>query len=98
MALHRAPKAKRAKTARRGRPAAAAPAAEGLNKQRGVAAALALIDAQGVEAFSMRALAQALGGYPTALYWHVPKRDAVVAEAVAVAPAGVMAPGPVEGM
>jgi AcrR family transcriptional regulator len=78
---------------RGGRPAAAAPLAEGLNKQRVVAAALSLIDAQGFEAFSMRSLAQELGVYPTALYWHVPNRNALLAEVVSVALADVVPPG-----
>jgi len=89
-------KVKRAKTARRGKPAVSTPAAEGLNKQRVVAAALSLIDAQGIDAFSMRALAQELGVYPTALYWHVPNRNALLAEVVADALADVMPPGQVD--
>src|SRR6185503_4133764 len=38
----------------------------GLSRERIVAAALAIIDAEGIEGFSMRGLAQALGVYPTA--------------------------------
>jgi TetR/AcrR family transcriptional regulator, tetracycline repressor protein len=92
MRSNQAPKATRAKTARRDRPATA-PSAEGLNKKRVVAAALSLIDAQGIEAFSMRGLAQELGVYPTALYWHVPNRNALLAEVVSDALADVMPPG-----
>jgi TetR/AcrR family tetracycline transcriptional repressor len=93
MPSRRPPKVKRAKTARRAKPAAAAPSTEGLNKKRVVAAALSLIDAQGFEAFSMRSLAQELGVYPTALYWHIPNRNALLAEVVAEALADVMPPG-----
>lgn len=56
-----------------------------LSKSAIVATALDLIDRDGLEAFSMRGLAQALGVYPTALYWYVPNRNALLAEMVTVA-------------
>jgi TetR/AcrR family tetracycline transcriptional repressor len=59
------------------RPAAA------LSKQRVVAAALSIIDRHGLEAFSMRSLADELGVYPTAIYWHIEDRNALLAEVVA---------------
>ena len=59
------------------------PADGALNKSGIVAAALALIDAQGVAGFSMRDVARRLRVYPTALYWHVPGRNALLAEVVA---------------
>lgn len=68
-----------------------APAA--MNKDRVVAAALAIIDRDGVEAFSIRHLAQALGVYPTAVYWYVPSRNALLAEVVSRALADVVPPG-----
>lgn len=49
-----------------------------------VAAALAEIDERGAEAFNLRNLAQRLGVYPTAIYWHVPNKNAILAEVVAV--------------
>lgn len=52
-------------------------------------ATLALIDAHGVPAFNLRALARTLGVYPTAIYWHVPSRDALISSAVALALTGV---------
>jgi TetR/AcrR family tetracycline transcriptional repressor len=57
-----------------------------------VAAALDLIDSTGLENFSMRGLAQSLGVYPTALYWYVPNRNALLAEMVAVAMRDVLPP------
>jgi TetR/AcrR family transcriptional regulator, tetracycline repressor protein len=70
----------------------AQPSPAGLSRERIVAAALAIIDAEGVEGFSMRGLAQALGVYPTAIYWHVPNRNALLAEVVAHALAGIVPP------
>lgn len=67
------------KRPRNGRPA------ESLNKTRVVGAALKMIDSQGLEAFSIRGLAQSLGVYPTALYWYVPNRNALLAEVVKLA-------------
>src|SRR6476469_942210 len=42
------------------------------------AAALRLIDADGVEALTMRKLASALDANPMSLYYHVPNKDAVL--------------------
>jgi AcrR family transcriptional regulator len=53
-----------------------------------------LIDAHGVERFSVRDLARALQVYPTALYWYVPSRNALVAGAVALALADLPLPDP----
>src|SRR3954453_17986573 len=63
----------------RSKPRAAPPA---MSKERVVEAALALIDAQGVDGVSMRGLAEALGVYPTAIYWYVENRNALLAEVV----------------
>jgi AcrR family transcriptional regulator len=46
-----------------------------LSKERVLGAAVALADAQGVEALSMRRLAQELGVVPMALYKHVANKD-----------------------
>ena len=55
------------------------------------AAALALIDAGGLDAFNIRDLAAALGVTPAAIYWHVPNRSALVSGAMALALSGVAA-------
>jgi len=52
-----------------------APAREPLTKERILAAAVALADEGGVEALSMRRLAQELGVVPMALYKHVGNKD-----------------------
>lgn len=52
-------------------------------------AALALIDRQGLAAFNLRELARDLGVYPTAIYWHVHGRDALMSSAVSLALRGV---------
>jgi TetR/AcrR family tetracycline transcriptional repressor len=57
--------------------------ADALSKERIVATALTLIDRDGLDAFSMRTLADALGVYPTAIYWHVKDKNALLAEVVA---------------
>lgn len=66
-----------------------------LSRERVLAAALALIDQRGVEAFSVRDLARTLGVYPTALYWHVPGgRNALIAGAVTAAVGELAPPDP----
>lgn len=77
---------------RPGRPRKAGPGAkEGavLGKERILRAALALIDAKGLADFNIRDLAVALGVTPTAIYWHVPNRAALVSGAIATALADV---------
>ncbi|WP_315707238.1 MULTISPECIES: TetR/AcrR family transcriptional regulator [unclassified Bradyrhizobium] len=54
----------------------------GLTREAIVAAAIKLIDATELESFSMRNLAKELGVYPTAIYWHIPSRNAVIAEVI----------------
>jgi AcrR family transcriptional regulator len=76
----------RAKRTRPERPA------DTLSKQRVVATALSIIDCEGMDAFSMRGLAQALGVYPTAVYWYVANRNALLAEVVAHALRDVVPP------
>jgi TetR/AcrR family tetracycline transcriptional repressor len=66
----------------------------GLTREAVLAAALAQIDERGVEAFSVRDLARTLGVYPTALYWHVPGRNALIAGAVAQALGELAPPDP----
>lgn len=79
---------------RKGEARAAADAA--LGRERILQAALALIDAHGLPAFNIRALAAALGVAPAAIYWHVPNRDALVSGAIALALEGVAAAVPAE--
>jgi TetR/AcrR family tetracycline transcriptional repressor len=49
-----------------------------LDQERIVAEALALVDADGLAAFNMRALAKRLGVQASALYWHVGGKDELV--------------------
>lgn len=53
-------------------------AREPLNRQRVLAAALAFADADGLEALSMRALADRLGVVPMALYKHVANKEELI--------------------
>jgi AcrR family transcriptional regulator len=46
-----------------------------LTRQRVVEGALALADAEGLEAVTIRRLAKRLGVTPMALYWHFPSKD-----------------------
>ena len=58
----------------------------GLTRAAVVQAALELIEADGLEAFSVRALAKRMGVYPTSLHWHAGSRTellALVVDAVA---------------
>jgi len=50
---------------------------EGLSRERIIAAALAIMDADGVDGLSMRRLGQALGVDPMAVYYHVPNKGAL---------------------
>ncbi|MBB3178693.1 TetR/AcrR family transcriptional regulator [Variovorax sp. Sphag1AA] len=52
-------------------------------------AALALIDADGLAAFNIRALASKLDVAPAAIYWHVPNRDALVSGAIGLVLGGI---------
>ncbi|PWE28943.1 TetR family transcriptional regulator [Pararhodobacter marinus] len=65
----------------RGRPQNGAP---DLSKAQIVATALRLIDEKGLEAFSIRSVARALGCYPTAIYWYTPSRHVLIAEIITV--------------
>ena len=53
-----------------------------LSRQAILDAALTIIDAEGADGFTMRKLARALGVYPTAIYWYIPSRHAVLAAVV----------------
>jgi AcrR family transcriptional regulator len=51
---------------------------EPLSRSQIIDAAIRLIDADGIEAFSMRRLAQELGAGATSLYWHVRDKDQLI--------------------
>ena len=53
-----------------------------LSKAAIVTAALAMIDRDGLESFSIRGLAKSLGVYPTAVTWYLPSRREILAEVV----------------
>jgi TetR/AcrR family transcriptional regulator, tetracycline repressor protein len=63
-----------------------------LSKEKIVAAALALIDRNGAADFSLRDVARRLGVYPTAIYWHVPGRNALIGEIAALAMRDIVPP------
>lgn len=65
---------------RRGRKPDGSPNA--LTKEKIVTAALALLDAQGLLAFSVRDLAKALDVYPASIYWHARSRNQLLADMV----------------
>jgi AcrR family transcriptional regulator len=67
----------------------AAPADKALTRERIVAVAIEQIDQNGLTAFSLREVARQLDVYPTAVYWHVPNRDALLAAVVEATMAGV---------
>lgn len=52
--------------------------APALTREAIVEAAIKLLDSSDLENFSMRNLAKELGVYPTAIYWHIPSRNAVI--------------------
>lgn len=54
-----------------------------LTPGRIIRAALQELDDRGLAAFSIRNLANRLGVYPTAIYWHVKNRDVILAQVVA---------------
>lgn len=67
----------------------AASADKALTRERIVAVAIEQIDQNGLTAFSLREVARQLDVYPTAVYWHVPNRDALLAAVVEATMAGV---------
>lgn len=75
------------RTRRAGKPRAARAASRegqnGLTAARVIRAALEELDDHGLAAFSIRNLANRLGVYPTAIYWHVKSREVILAQVVA---------------
>jgi TetR/AcrR family transcriptional regulator, tetracycline repressor protein len=76
---------------RTGRGAKRAPTT--LSREAIIKAALHEIDDTGLDAFSLRNLAQRLGVYPTAIQWHVESRSQLLAEVAALALADILPPG-----
>ena len=72
-------------SANRARRRKASDPAPQLTKQTIIDVALEIIDRDGIEQFSMRSLAKALGVYPTSIYWHIPNRNALIGEIVGAA-------------
>lgn len=64
----------------------------GLTREAVIGAALALVDSQGIEAFSLRGLARELDVYPTAIAWHAGSRAQLLADVVTLALADVAPP------
>lgn len=65
-----------------------------LSRDRIMAAALELIDTRGLDAFSIRNLADSLQVFPTALYWYYPARIDIIEAVVQQVLAGIVPPEP----
>ncbi len=72
--------------------AAEEPAAPALSAERIVEAALAQIGERGLERFSLRDVARALGVYPTAVYWYFRSRNELLAAVCAHAQRDIVPP------
>ncbi|GAA1988598.1 TetR/AcrR family transcriptional regulator [Kitasatospora viridis] len=70
-------------------------APSGLSRERIIEAAVALLDAEGVTAFSMRKLAAGLSVTPMSVYWYVDNKDALL-ELALDAVIGEIRPQPLE--
>ena len=68
----------------------------GLSREQIAAAALQLLDAEGIDAVSMRRIAQALGVGTMSLYWHVSTKDELLAFMVDLAISTVELPDPAD--
>lgn len=76
--------------AQRVRPSRRAP----MTREEIVTEALALVDEQGVEALTMRALAERLTANTASIYWHAGGRDELLSAVLAQALAGLEPPDP----
>jgi len=65
-----------------------------LTRDAVITQALAAIERDGVEAFSMRGLARELGVHPGSVYWHVADREVLLAEVTARVLAEITLPDP----
>jgi AcrR family transcriptional regulator len=80
----------------RKRPTRKAKTREPVTRERAIEAAMALADAEGLEAVTMRRVAEALGVEAMSLYHHVPNKDAILDGMVDVVFAEVQPPSPAE--
>jgi TetR/AcrR family tetracycline transcriptional repressor len=69
-----------------------APGEKGLTEESIVAAALRLIDNEGLANVSLRDVARSLNVYPTAVYWYVKGKDELLGKVVAYATRDVVPP------
>jgi AcrR family transcriptional regulator len=60
-----------------------------LSRERIVTTALAIVDRHGLEALSMRKLATELGVYPTAIYYYIPTKSALLDAIVEAVMSGI---------
>jgi TetR/AcrR family transcriptional regulator, tetracycline repressor protein len=79
--------------AKRARKKKVTPGEKGLTEDRVIAAALQLIDKNGLSAFSFRDVARALDVFPTAIYWYVKSKDELLGHVVGYATRDVAPPG-----
>lgn len=70
--------------AKRTKPAPTDANGQPLSRETIAAAALELIDRDGLDTFSVRNLAAHLGVYPTAIYWYIPNRNDILANVMAL--------------
>lgn len=64
-----------------------------LTREAVIAAAIEEIDRNGLERFSLRNVAKALGVFPTAVTWHVRSRSQLLADVVRVVQEDILPPG-----
>lgn len=67
---------------------------ERLTRERVVAAALAVVDRDGLDGLTMRALGRELGVDPMAAYYHLPNKAAILQGVVEAILSGLEVPGP----
>ena len=69
---------------------------DSLSRERIIAAAVAILDADGESALTFRTLAAALATGPGAIYWHVANKNELLAEATDALVAGVTGAAPAD--
>ncbi|WP_375480991.1 TetR/AcrR family transcriptional regulator [uncultured Jatrophihabitans sp.] len=69
---------------------------DALSRERIIATAVAILDADGESALTFRSLAAALATGPGAIYWHVANKDELLAAATDAIVAGVTAAAPAD--
>jgi AcrR family transcriptional regulator len=63
-----------------------------LSRERIIEVALALISEKGLDGFSLRDVARSLNVYPTAIYWHIKNKNALLAEVSTLTMSRVLPP------